>query len=510
MKGALLVCGTHSDAGKSVVAAGICRWLRRQGVRVAPFKAQNMALNSVVTLDGGEIGRAQAMQAAAAGVEPEAAMNPVLLKPSGERRSQVVVMGRPHAEADARSYQDLKRELAPVVAGALADLRGRFDVVVCEGAGSPAETNLRRRRPRQHGPRPRRRPAGAGRRRHRPRRRLRLACSAPWRCSTPTTRPTSPASSINKFRGDDALLAPASTRLEEPTGRPVLGVLPWRDVLWLDAEDSLGLATAGASRRPPRTTRSTSPWSACAGSATSPTSTRWRPSPACACATPARPPTSSAPTSSSCPAPRPPSTTSSALRSWRTRPRRSPPARLPERRCSASAAATRCSASGSTTRSSPGAARRRASACSRSRPSSRPTSCCAGAPASLPGCRAPPAATRSATAGSRRHGGEPLLADDAGEPEGCRAGSVLGTSWHGLLEHDDLRRSLLGWVAKERGLRFRPSAKPFAEVREERLDALGDLVADHLDTGRLAELIEGGPPPGLPSVHTEVSACLPS
>src|SRR6476661_8048981 len=99
VKGALLIAGTHSDAGKSVVAAGICRWLHRQGVRVAPFKAQNMALNSVVTLDGAEIGRAQAVQAAAAGIEPEAAMNPILIKPSGQRHSQVIVMGKPYADA---------------------------------------------------------------------------------------------------------------------------------------------------------------------------------------------------------------------------------------------------------------------------------------------------------------------------------------------------------------------------------------------------------------------------
>ncbi|HWF25241.1 MAG TPA: AAA family ATPase, partial [Solirubrobacteraceae bacterium] len=144
MNGAVLVCGTHSDAGKSVVTAGICRWLHRAGVSVAPFKAQNMALNSVVTADGSEIGRAQAMQAAAAGVEPEAAMNPILIKPSGERHSQVVVMGRPYANADARSYQELKHELRPVVSTALAGLRSRFDVVVCEGAGSPAEINLRK------------------------------------------------------------------------------------------------------------------------------------------------------------------------------------------------------------------------------------------------------------------------------------------------------------------------------------------------------------------------------
>jgi len=102
-----------------------------------------MALNSVVTAAGAEIGRAQAMQAAAAGVEPEAAMNPVLIKPSGDRHSQVILLGRPHLDVDARSYQDLKPTLVGPVLAALAELRERFDVVVCEGAGSPAEINLR-------------------------------------------------------------------------------------------------------------------------------------------------------------------------------------------------------------------------------------------------------------------------------------------------------------------------------------------------------------------------------
>src|SRR5215210_5692456 len=110
LSGALLVAGTHSDAGKSVVVAGICRWLAREGVRVAPFKAQNMALNSFVTREGAEIGRAQAAQAAAARVEPEAAMNPVLLKPSAHD-TQVIVRGRPWATASAKSYQGMKKYL---------------------------------------------------------------------------------------------------------------------------------------------------------------------------------------------------------------------------------------------------------------------------------------------------------------------------------------------------------------------------------------------------------------
>src|SRR5215470_11538177 len=109
MNGALLVAGTTSDAGKSVLVAGICRWLARRGVSVAPFKAQNMSNNSVVTPDGGEIGRAQALQAAACGIEPSVRFNPVLLKPGGERSSQVVVLGKAVGEVSAASYRDRKR-----------------------------------------------------------------------------------------------------------------------------------------------------------------------------------------------------------------------------------------------------------------------------------------------------------------------------------------------------------------------------------------------------------------
>src|SRR3954447_2019278 len=137
-----MVCGTTSDAGKSHVVAGLCRALHRQGISVAPFKAQNMALNSFVTPSGHEIGRAQGVQALAAGAEPEVAMNPILLKPTGERTSQVVVMGRPWAHMTAAEYHEAKPELLRLVLDALADLRSRYDVVILEGAGSPAEINL--------------------------------------------------------------------------------------------------------------------------------------------------------------------------------------------------------------------------------------------------------------------------------------------------------------------------------------------------------------------------------
>jgi adenosylcobyric acid synthase len=240
MKGALLVCGTQSDAGKSVLTAGICRWLRRAGVSVAPFKAQNMALNSIVTLDGREIGRSQAVQAAAAGVEPEAAMNPILIKPSGERHSQVIVMGKPYADASARSYQELKHELRPIVAAALCDLRARFDVVVCEGAGSPAEINLR------HADMVN---LGLAREAELPvllvadidRGGMFASLFGTLALLDPADQAHVAGFVVNKFRGDRSILEPGLAQLRELTGRPTLGVLPYLQDLWMDAEDSLAL-----------------------------------------------------------------------------------------------------------------------------------------------------------------------------------------------------------------------------------------------------------------------------
>src|SRR5438034_4725409 len=133
----ILVAGTSSDAGKSMLVAGICRWLRRRGVRVAPFKAQNMSNNSAVALDGGEIGRAQALQAAACGLEPSVRFNPVLLKPGSDRASQIVVLGKAIGFASAQSYVGRKAELLDVVLSTLDGLRSDFDMVICEGAGSP-------------------------------------------------------------------------------------------------------------------------------------------------------------------------------------------------------------------------------------------------------------------------------------------------------------------------------------------------------------------------------------
>ncbi len=248
MKG-LLVAGTTSDAGKSVVTAGICRWLARRGVKVAPFKAQNMSLNSTVTRDGAEIGRAQALQAAAARIEPEGAMNPVLLKPGAGGTSQVMLLGEPVAEASARSYPALKPRLAGTVLASLTSLADRFDVVVCEGAGSPAEINLRAHDLANMG--------------------LARAAGLPVIVVADIDRGGALAGLfgtlallsradqalvagfvVNKFRGDPAVLDPGLAMLRDLTGRPVLGVLPWTDGLWLDAEDSLALpAVRGEWRR---------------------------------------------------------------------------------------------------------------------------------------------------------------------------------------------------------------------------------------------------------------------
>ncbi|PXX63938.1 adenosylcobyric acid synthase (glutamine-hydrolysing) [Nocardia tenerifensis] len=252
MKGALLVAGTTSDAGKSVVVAGICRMLARRGVRVAPFKAQNMSNNSVVTLDGGEIGRAQALQAQACGLEPSVRFNPVLLKPGSDRRSQLVVRGRAVGTVGARDYFRHRRELREVVAAELASLRAEFDVVICEGAGSPAEINLRATDLANMGlARPARLPVllvgdidRGGVLAH---------LFGTVAILEPEDQQLISGFVINKFRGDVELLRPGLDRLTELTGRPTLGVLPYAEDLWIDAEDSLStVADAPVGRpRPP-------------------------------------------------------------------------------------------------------------------------------------------------------------------------------------------------------------------------------------------------------------------
>ncbi len=253
LRGALMVCGTGSDAGKSRLVTGMCRWLSRRGVAVAPFKAQNMALNSYVTPSGHEIGRAQGVQALAAGVDPEVDMNPILLKPTGERTSQVVVLGRPYlpgdtpdpgGHLDAVAYHACKPALRSTVLDALGRLQARFDVVVLEGAGSPAEINL------LDGDLVNlwlAREAGA------PavvvgdidRGGVFASLYGTVALLPDDLRRCVRGFVINKFRGDVALLAPGLAELEARTGVPTLGVVPWTPGLDLDAEDSLALPPAG-------------------------------------------------------------------------------------------------------------------------------------------------------------------------------------------------------------------------------------------------------------------------
>ncbi len=237
----LLVAGTTSDAGKSLVTAGLCRWLARQGVSVAPFKAQNMSNNSMVCADGSEIGRAQWVQALACGVIPEAAMNPVLLKPGSDLRSHVVLMGRSWGELEAGEWATGRKMLAQRAFEAFRDLSSRFDVVIAEGAGSPAEINLREGDFVNMG--------------------LAQAVDLPVVVVGDIDRGGVLAAMygtlalldeadqarirgwiVNKFRGDLSLLEPGLRMLEERTARPVLGTLPFLYDVWLDGEDALAIS----------------------------------------------------------------------------------------------------------------------------------------------------------------------------------------------------------------------------------------------------------------------------
>lgn len=238
--GSLLVAGTTSDAGKTVVTTALCRAFARRGLSVAPFKAQNMSNNSMVTADGAEIGRAQWVQALAARAEPESAMNPVLLKPGSDLVSHVVVRGRPAGRLGATEFAGGRGGLAEAAHAAYDELAGRFDVVVCEGAGSPAEVNLRasdyvNMGLAQHGRIP---TVVVG---DIDRGGVFAAMYGTLALLDEADQALVRGWVVNKFRGDLGLLRPGLDTLEELTGRPVLGVLPWLPDLWLDSEDSLAL-----------------------------------------------------------------------------------------------------------------------------------------------------------------------------------------------------------------------------------------------------------------------------
>jgi adenosylcobyric acid synthase len=506
VSGGLLVAGTGSDAGKSVVAAGICRWLRRRGVRVAPFKAQNMALNSAVTPGGAEIGRAQAAQAQAAGVEPEAAMNPILIKPSGERFSQLLLMGRPLTHVDARGYQRLKPRLLPAVLEALASLRSRFDVVVCEGAGSPAEINLRRDDLANLG--------------------LARAAGLPVVLVGDIDRGGVFASLfgtlalldaedqrlirgflINKFRGDRSVLAPGLSMLHELTGRPTLGVLPWLRGLWLDVEDSLALEAPRDGAHPPLGPH-------CLEVAV--IRLRWMSNFTDFDALAAEPGVSVRFTQSPADVERadlvvlPGTKATVEDLAW-----------LRER--ALDAALVRRARAGAPLLGICGGYQMLGRTI-RDDVESR-----AGEVAGLdllpvhtefaPDKVIARSHGRAAGFGGQRvegfelhhgrtrtRGGRALFEASVRGGEGCRRGAVLGTSWHGVLECDGFRRAMLSWVAAVRRRRWTPGREPFAAVRERRLDALGDLIEHHADTEALLALVERQPAPDPPSVDAMVAA----
>ena len=245
----IMVQGTMSGAGKSLLCAALCRIFRQDGLRCAPFKSQNMALNSAVTKDGLEMGRAQAVQAAAAGVEPDVRMNPILLKPSSDVGSQVIVMGQVRGQMPAREYFRYKKQLIPEILAAYHSLAAEYDVIVIEGAGSPAEINLKADDIVNMG--------------------LAKLVDAPVLLAgdidrggvfaqlygtvallDPAERARVKGLVINKFRGDAGILRPGLASLEAMTGVPVLGVVPYLRVA-IDDEDSLAPAlTETAARKP--------------------------------------------------------------------------------------------------------------------------------------------------------------------------------------------------------------------------------------------------------------------
>jgi adenosylcobyric acid synthase len=502
MTGGLLVAGTSSDAGKSMLVTGICRWLHRRGVRVAPFKAQNMSNNSAVALDGGEIGRAQALQAAACGLEPSVRFNPVLLKPGSDGASQAVLRGQPFATVTAANFRELRPALAEAAFAAFAGLRERYDVVICEGAGSPAEINLRRDDF-----------VNMGLARH-----ARLpvlvvgdidrggvfaSCYGTLALLAREDQALLCGYVVNKFRGDRSLLAPGLASLRELTGRPCYGVVPWHSEVWLDAEDSLSHVEGQLVGRP-----------------ANPYGSQWLR------VAFVRLPRISNGTDADALAAEP----GVAVRMTAS------PADIAE------ADLVVLPGSKSTVDDLDWLRSTGLAACVEAhvRAGKPVLGICGGYQmlatrihddveshrGSVPGLGLLPVevtfAKEKTLAVSDGHalGGVPVRGyevhhgyESVGSPaplirradgtgEGAVAGTVFGTHWHGTFESDGYRRAFLTEAARLAG-RTGFVAAPgtvFAQRRERLLDLLGDLVEEHLDTDALWHLIESGPPRDLPFV----------
>ncbi|MET7388847.1 cobyric acid synthase [Streptomyces sp. NPDC005529] len=514
MSGGLLIAGTTSDAGKSVVTAGICRWLVRQGVKVAPFKAQNMSLNSFVTREGAEIGRAQAMQAQAARVEPTALMNPVLLKPGSDRSSQVVLMGRPVGEMSARGFfgepggalsagvssggsphGGHREALLGTVLDCLAQLRGTYDAVICEGAGSPAEINLRRTDIVN---------MGVARNAGLPvlvvgdidRGGVFASFFGTVALLSPEDQALVAGFLVNKFRGDVALLEPGLDMLHGLTGRRTYGVLPFQHGLGIDEEDGLRVSLRGTVRE---------------SAVSSPLGADILRVAVCAV------PLMSNFTDVDALAAEP-----GVVVRFVDRAEELADADLvvvPGTRGTVKALAWLRE-------------RGLADAIARRAAEGRPVlGICGGfqllgehiddevesRAGQVDGLGLLPVRVRFAREKTltRPVGealGEPVEGYEihhgvaevtGGEPflDGCRVGAVWGTHWHGSLESDAFRRAFLRAVAGAAGRRFVPAADTsFAALREEQLDRLGDLIEEHADTDALWRLIESGAPQGLPFI----------
>ncbi|WP_332664810.1 cobyric acid synthase [Aeromicrobium sp.] len=483
MSGSLLVAGTTSDAGKSIVTTGLCRAFARRGLKVAPYKAQNMSNNSMVCGDGAEIGRAQWVQALAAGAVPEAAMNPVLLKPGGDRKSHVVVMGRPSGEISSAEFIGGRTHLAAAAHGAYDDLAARFDIVVSEGAGSPAEINLR---------------AGdyvnMGLARHADiptvvvgdidRGGVFAAMYGTVALLDPEDQRLIAGFVVNKFRGDETLLRPGLDRLEALTGRRVFGVLPWSPDVWLDSEDALDLegrrsadreaALRVAVVRMPRISNFTDVDAL-----------------------------GLEPGVDVVFAGKPQDLTGADV------------IVLPGTRATISDLAWLRS------RGLDRAVRQHAAAgqpvlgiCGGfqmlGRTVSDPDGVEGEAGASVDGLglldvtttfradkvlRLPTgSALGTDVAGYEIHHGRITQGQDEPFLGGARSANVFGTMWHGSLESDDFRKAFLAEAATLSGQTYEPSEVSFAASREQRLDLLGDLVERHLDIDALLTIATGGAP----------------